>query len=64
MVIDLVLREEEATQSPFFFDMLMMTVCGGVEREEREWKKIFAGAGFSDYKIRALGVRSLIELYP
>ncbi|XP_042414757.1 trans-resveratrol di-O-methyltransferase-like [Zingiber officinale] len=64
VVIDIVLREEEATESPFFFDMLMMTVSGGIEREEREWKKIFAGAGFSEYKLRDLGVRSLIELYP
>ncbi|XVF64672.1 hypothetical protein PTKIN_Ptkin09bG0186600 [Pterospermum kingtungense] len=48
-------------------DMQMMTLCQmGQERSEEEWSKLFADAGFKDYKINSntLGLRSLIELYP
>ncbi|KAG2538045.1 5-pentadecatrienyl resorcinol O-methyltransferase-like [Panicum virgatum] len=37
---------------------------GGVERDQQEWKKIFLAAGFKDYNIMLLGLRSIIELYP
>ena len=37
---------------------------GGVERDEQEWNKIFLAAGFKDYNIMLLGLRSIIELYP
>jgi len=37
---------------------------GGVERDQQEWKKIFLSAGFKDYNIMLLGLRSIIELYP
>ncbi|CAL4894420.1 unnamed protein product [Urochloa decumbens] len=46
------------------FDTYMM-IINGKERNEKEWKKIFFKAGFSDYKITpVLGVRSIIEAYP
>ncbi|CAL4909122.1 unnamed protein product [Urochloa decumbens] len=46
------------------FDIFVM-VINGKERNEKEWKKIFFKAGFSDYKITpVLGVRSIIEVYP
>ncbi|CAN6299412.1 unnamed protein product [Urochloa humidicola] len=44
-------------------DLDIMKV-GGVERDEQEWKKIVLGAGFRDYSITQLGLRSIIELFP
>ncbi|KAG2591004.1 5-pentadecatrienyl resorcinol O-methyltransferase-like isoform X2 [Panicum virgatum] len=44
-------------------DLYFMEI-GGVERDEQEWKKIFLAAGFKDYNIMPLGLRSIIELYP
>ncbi|KAF8720543.1 hypothetical protein HU200_023797 [Digitaria exilis] len=35
-----------------------------LEAQEQEWKKIFIEAGFKDYNIIPLGLRSIIELYP
>ncbi|CAM0146563.1 unnamed protein product [Urochloa decumbens] len=46
------------------YDLFFMIV-NGIERDEKEWRKIIFGAGFTDYKIiPVLGVRSIIELYP
>uniref|UniRef100_A0A0E0L4N1 acetylserotonin O-methyltransferase n=1 Tax=Oryza punctata TaxID=4537 RepID=A0A0E0L4N1_ORYPU len=46
------------------FDMYIMSV-NGIERDEKEWKKVFMEAGFSGYKIMpVLGFRSIIEVYP
>ncbi|CAN6251317.1 unnamed protein product [Urochloa humidicola] len=47
-----------------FFDLFVMLI-NGIEQDEKEWKKVFFEAGFSDYKITpVLGVRSIIEVYP
>ncbi|KAJ6819184.1 trans-resveratrol di-O-methyltransferase-like [Iris pallida] len=51
-------------ETHIFFDLAMMVYMGGKEREEHEWKKIFTDAGFTDYKITPLGLRSLIEVFP
>nr|BAF36052.1 O-methyltransferase [Iris x hollandica] len=56
--------DEMKTETQLFFDLTMMVYMGGKEREEDEWKKIFRDAGFTDYKITPLGLRSLIELFP
>lgn len=49
----------------FYLDLLMAAHADGKEREEHELKKIFQDAGFSHYKITpALGLRSVIELFP
>ncbi|CAL4888301.1 unnamed protein product [Urochloa decumbens] len=46
------------------FDLFVMNI-NGIERDEKEWKRLFFEAGFSDYKITpVLGVRSIIEVYP
>ena len=58
-------RDSESIETQLFFDMLMMVLVTGTERDEKEWAKLFADAGFSDYKITPiLGLRSLIEVYP
>ncbi|XP_020082488.1 trans-resveratrol di-O-methyltransferase-like isoform X2 [Ananas comosus] len=57
--------EEKSTEMQHFFDVWMMILTGGRERDEQEWCKIFTEAGFSDYKIAAtLGLRSVIEVFP
>ncbi|KAK1626575.1 hypothetical protein QYE76_000890 [Lolium multiflorum] len=47
------------------FDLLMMVMTTGKERDEHEWRKIFMDAGFTHHKTRpVLGSMALIELYP
>ncbi|KAL4299708.1 hypothetical protein AHAS_Ahas17G0127900 [Arachis hypogaea] len=70
IIIDMVMKDEkkgddESLQTQLFFDMLMMVLHNGKERNEKEWAKLIFSAGFSDYKIiPILGIRSLIEIYP
>ncbi|KAK1275560.1 Trans-resveratrol di-O-methyltransferase [Acorus gramineus] len=66
MVVNSKIHDHKATETQFFFDMLMMVLTGGREREEREWEKMFMEAGFhGGYKAtHGSGVLSLIEVYP
>lgn len=65
MVMDNTKSDKETVETQLFYDMLMMTLVSGRERNEAEWAKLFVAAGFGDYKISpALGLRSLIEVYP
>ena len=70
VIIDMVLDCEkgdnnESVETKLFFDMLMMVVVTGKERNEKEWIKLISSAGFSDYKITPiLGLRAVIEIYP
>ncbi|KAL2230346.1 trans-resveratrol di-O-methyltransferase-like [Sesamum indicum] len=65
MVIDDQKCDHKSVETKLFFDMLMMTIVGGRERNEKEWAKLFSDAGFSDYRISSLlGLRSIIEVYP
>ncbi|KAG5224754.1 hypothetical protein OIU78_023028 [Salix suchowensis] len=69
IIIDMVVennkREARSTETQLFFDMLMMVVVTGKERNKNEWSKLFSDAGFSNFKISpVLGLRSLIEVYP
>ncbi|GKU92967.1 hypothetical protein SLEP1_g6616 [Rubroshorea leprosula] len=68
IIVDMVRKDEgdeESIETQLFFDMLMMVVTTGKERNEEELAKLFSEAGFSGYKLLPiLGVRSLIEVYP
>ncbi|CAK9164795.1 unnamed protein product [Ilex paraguariensis] len=69
IIIDMIVQnqkgDDESIETQLFFDMLMMIVLTGRERNEKEWAKLFFDAGFSDYKITPiLGLRSVIEVYP
>ncbi|ESR41873.1 O-methyltransferase ZRP4 [Citrus sinensis] len=58
-------KDYKSIETQLFFEMFMMVLLTGTERDEKEWAKIFADSGFSDYKIiPILGLRSLIEIYP
>ncbi|KAI5434985.1 putative O-methyltransferase 3, variant 2, partial [Lathyrus oleraceus] len=68
IIIDIVLdtkNTKETVETQLFFDMLMMVLLTGKERNEKEWVNLILSAGFSDYKITPiLGLRSMIEIYP
>ncbi|KAL6329955.1 hypothetical protein AAG906_039870 [Vitis piasezkii] len=69
IIIDMMMEnqkgDDESMETQLFFDMLMMILVTGQERNEKEWEKLFLDAGFSGYKITPiLGLRSLIEVYP
>lgn len=69
IIIDMVMGDEksdsELDKTKLFYDMLMMSLFTGQERNEKEWAKLFFSAGFNNYKIfPVLGLKSLIEVYP
>lgn len=68
IIIDMVVDNEninKSVETQLFFDMLMMVILTGKERNKKEWVKLILSAGFSDYKITPiLGLRSMIEIYP
>lgn len=55
IIIDMVIEnqneDEKSIETQLFFDMLMMVLVTGRERNEKEWAKLFLNAGFGDYKI-------------
>ncbi|RLN42646.1 5-pentadecatrienyl resorcinol O-methyltransferase-like [Panicum miliaceum] len=67
IIIDIVVgsspSDVKLLETQVLCDLHIMKI-GGVEGDEQEWKKIFLAAGFKDYNIMPIGLRSLIELYP
>ncbi|XP_048232267.1 probable O-methyltransferase 3 [Ricinus communis] len=69
IIIDMVSENQQViddqyVETQLFFDMLMMALQTGKERNNKEWGKLFLDAGFSNYKITPiLGLRSVIEVY-
>ncbi|CAM0912409.1 unnamed protein product [Alopecurus aequalis] len=52
-------------ESQLLFDVAMMTVTKGRQRDEKDWGALFMKAGFSEYKIvKKLGARAVFEVYP
>ncbi|KAL3754678.1 hypothetical protein ACJRO7_001867 [Eucalyptus globulus] len=43
-------KSKNMIKTPLFFDVLMMTLASGRERNETEWAKLFVTAGFGDYQ--------------
>ncbi|KAG8068026.1 hypothetical protein GUJ93_ZPchr0005g16322 [Zizania palustris] len=69
IIIDIVVAadssDEKKRELQALFDVCLMFLSNGIEREEHEWNKVFLEAGFSSYKIMSvLGFRSIIEVYP
>ncbi|KAI3457179.1 hypothetical protein Pfo_013842 [Paulownia fortunei] len=68
ILVDMVVdnqKDNEATETQLFYDMLMMILVSGRERTEKDWAKLFYDAGFTSYKITpALGLRSVVEVFP
>ncbi|CAO1943367.1 unnamed protein product [Urochloa humidicola] len=64
MVVGYGAPDTAVREAQVLVDLYLMRV-DGIERDEREWKKVFLGAGFSDYKIMPiLGTMSVIEVFP
>ncbi|KAK3409656.1 trans-resveratrol di-O-methyltransferase [Eucalyptus grandis] len=65
MVLGSLTEDHGSTETQLLFDISMMAFFNAKERDEKEWAKLFADAGFSGYEIVShLGLRSLIEIYP
>lgn len=68
IIIDIVMddsNDQQVRETQLFYDMIMMTLLTGRERNENEWRNLFIDAGFNNYEITPLpGYRSLIEIYP
>ncbi|RDY12728.1 Isoflavone 4'-O-methyltransferase, partial [Mucuna pruriens] len=69
IIIDIAIDEtsddRELTELKLDYDLVMLTMFNGKEREKKEWEKIIYEAGFSSYKITPIcGFKSLIEVYP
>ncbi|KAF5761852.1 putative O-methyltransferase COMT-type, S-adenosyl-L-methionine-dependent methyltransferase [Helianthus annuus] len=65
MVVKVNKEENELLETQLLFDMLMMSLVTGRERNEKDWAKLLVDAGYTDYKITPiLGFRSVIEVYP
>ncbi|KAL2321110.1 hypothetical protein Fmac_030079 [Flemingia macrophylla] len=69
IIIDIVIDEagddRELTELKLDYDLVMLTMFNGKEREKKEWEKLIYDAGFSSYKITPIcGFKSLIEVYP
>ncbi|KAI9086730.1 hypothetical protein K1719_031324 [Acacia pycnantha] len=57
--------DDELVETQLQFDLALMTLVLGKERNEKEWAHLFSSAGFTTYKITpVLGIRSLIEVFP
>ncbi|WVY89644.1 hypothetical protein V8G54_035158 [Vigna mungo] len=64
MVMDNEVKDEEYVETQLFFDMLMMVLVKGKERNEKEWVRLFSSVGFNNYTITpVLGSRSLIQIF-
>jgi len=65
LVIDSVLPETPEPHPAKLLDLIMLTIPGGRERTEPEWRVLFASAGFRTSRIvpTALG-KSVIEAFP
>ncbi|PHT83135.1 Tabersonine 16-O-methyltransferase [Capsicum annuum] len=71
IIIDIVMEEgldklisDEFDRAKHFMDVMMMTLYAAKERTKKKWEKFFDEAGFNEYKMTPLGLRSLIEVYP
>jgi len=68
IIIDMVMEnkkeDHELTEMQLFFDLQMMMILTGKERNEKEWASLILSAGFSNYNITPIGLYSVIEVYP
>ena len=69
IIIDIAIDEtsddRELTELKMDYDLVMLTMFNGKERDRKEWEKVIYDAGFSSYDITPIcGFKSLIQLYP
>ncbi|KAK7348716.1 hypothetical protein VNO80_23346 [Phaseolus coccineus] len=69
IIIDIAIDEtgddRELTELKMDYDLVMLTMLNGKERDRKEWEKVIYDAGFSSYDITPIcGFKSLIQVYP
>jgi len=69
IIIDIVIDEagddRDLTELKLGYDLTMLTMFNGKEREKKEWEKLIYQAGFSSPKFSPVfGFKSLIEVFP
>lgn len=64
LVIDAVLPEGNAPSPGKLFDMNMLVMTGGRERTEREFRELFAAAGFELVRVLRAGMTEIVEGRP
>ncbi|KAL9327398.1 hypothetical protein ACSQ67_008043 [Phaseolus vulgaris] len=69
IIIDIVIDEagddRDLTELKLEYDLVMLSLFNGKEREKKEWEKLIYQAGFTTCKFSPLfGFKSLIEVYP
>jgi hypothetical protein len=64
LVIDAVLPEGNAPAPGKLFDMNMLVMTGGKERTEREFRELFAAAGFEVVRVLHAGPTDIVEGRP
>lgn len=64
LVIDAVIPEGNAPSPGKLFDMNMLVMTGGRERTEREFKDLFAAAGFELVRVVRAGATDIVEGRP
>uniref|UniRef100_A0A0D9X6C3 O-methyltransferase domain-containing protein n=1 Tax=Leersia perrieri TaxID=77586 RepID=A0A0D9X6C3_9ORYZ len=65
IIIDIVVGSpsNDMFEAQVLFDLLMMVITSGKERDQKEWHKLFMETGFSHYKTKSvLGFLSITEL--
>ncbi|RDX96759.1 putative O-methyltransferase 3, partial [Mucuna pruriens] len=51
MVVENEKRDDESVETQLLFDMMMMVLVKGKERNKKEWIKLISSAGYNNYKI-------------
>ncbi|XP_057417527.1 isoflavone 4'-O-methyltransferase-like [Lotus japonicus] len=65
ILIDETSDDRELTELKLKYDLVLLSMFNGKEREKKEWEELIYGAGFSSYKITPIcGIKSLIEVFP
>jgi len=62
LINDFVLPETNVPLHPALLDIMMMSLCAGIERSEKQWRELIDSAGLKIVKFwRTEGVEAVIE---
>jgi hypothetical protein len=62
LINDFVLPDTDVPLHPALLDIMMMSLCSGVERSEKQWRVLIDSVGLQIIKIwRTDGVEAVIE---
>jgi hypothetical protein len=62
LINDFVLPDTDASLHPALLDIMMLALCAGVERSEKQWRSLLVSIGLQIIRIwRTAGVEAVIE---